>query len=369
MKLQLFYQVILCYDKNNNNLNLSKGHFIMQKIFTSTKYISTFTTLAFLAVLLYFLNTNQSTNPISKTELVLGTVSTITIYDSNNIDHLDKCFEICREYEKIFSTTDTDSELYQLNQTFELQSKESILISKELFTLLESSIHYSQISNGSFDPTIAPLSLLWNFSNSTTPPSDSQISKNLQLIGYKNITCSNNTVSNNLTGIKLDLGGIAKGYIADRLKDYLISQDIQSAIIDLGGNILCIGEKQKDTPFRIAIKKPFDTSSPLATLSIKDKSIVTCGIYERYYEYNDILYHHILDPKTGYPVQNNLHSVTIISNDSITADALSTTCFCLGLENTITLLEEFPDVHAIFVTNDNQIITTPNLENDIKIEF
>ena len=152
---------------------------------------------------------------------------------------------------------------------------------------------------------------------------------------------------------QISLGFIAKGYIADKLKEYLLSENIRSAIINLGGNLLAVGVKPDGSPFQFGIQKPFDTQgTPVTVLSVSDKSAVSSGIYERYFYQNQVLYHHILDASDGYPVQNNLLGVTILSDSSTVGDALSTTCFVLGPEEGMQLIESLDEVEAVFVTKD-----------------
>ena len=153
-------------------------------------------------------------------------------------------------------------------------------------------------------------------------PSDAQIQSELSHVNYRNIQINGNDVMLTDSNAKLDLGGIAKGFIADKMKAYLQSKKITSGIINLGGNVLTVGEKSDGSDYTVGIQKPFDESGePICTVKIKDKSVVTSGIYERYYRVDGKLYHHILDTTTGYPVKNNLYSVTIISDSSCDGDA------------------------------------------------
>ena len=179
---------------------------------------------------------------------------------------------------------------------------------------------------------------------------------------------SSNKVTLKTNDTAIELGAIAKGYIADRLKDYLVSQNVKSAIINLGGNVLCIGGKPDDSSFKIGIQKPFaDRSETIAVMDIKDKSVVSSGVYERCFEKNGTLYHHLLNPKTGYPYNNGLIAVTIISDQSVDGDALSTTCFALGLEDGLKLAESLDDVQAFFVTSDYEIHYTKDFQKEITV--
>ena len=157
----------------------------------------------------------------------------------------------------------------------------------------------------------------------------------------------------------IDLGGIAKGYMADQLKEYLLAEGVTSAIINLGGNVLTVGEKPDGSSFHIGIQKPFDKqNATITSVSVKDSSVVTSGSYERYFKIDDTIYHHILNTETGFPCDNGLLSVTILSEKSIDGDVLSTACFALGLEEGQKLIESLEDIDAIFVTQDYEIIDT-----------
>lgn len=148
---------------------------------------------------------------------------------------------------------------------------------------------------------------------------------------YRKVHVNGNTVTFDPLGMGLDLGAIAKGYIADRLKDYLTGQGVKSALINLGGNVLCIGERPDQTPFRIGVRKPFgEISETLTVCEITDQSLVSSGSYERYFERDGRLYHHILNPDSGYPYDNGLCAVSIRSDSSLAGDALSTVVFALG---------------------------------------
>ena len=167
--------------------------------------------------------------------------------------------------------------------------------------------------------------------------------------------------------IQFDVGAIAKGYIADRLKDFLVKKGVNSAIINLGGNVLCIGSKPDGTPFKVGIQKPFaDRNETEAVMDIAGKSVVSSGIYERCFKQGGKLYHHILNPQTGYPYDNGLISVTIISDQSVDGDALSTTCFALGLKDGLKFAEK-KGVQAVFITEDYELHYTDGFQDEINV--
>lgn len=339
----------------------------------------------------------ESQEPISTTAVKLNTAVTVTIYDSQDRNLLTECMNLCDKYEKIFSRTASDSELYQLNHR-ELMpvagTTDTYQVSASLAELVRKGLYYSELSDGAFDIAIEPLTSLWDFTaEDPQVPEDSLIQEALSKCDYHNISVSdentndtttddgrannsdtdnNNANSNQITlkttDTAIELGAIAKGYIADRLKDYLLSQNVKSAIINLGGNVLCIGGKPDGSSFKIGIQKPFaDRSETIAVMDIKDKSVVSSGIYERCFEQDGTLYHHLLNPETGYPYDNGLIAVTIISDESVDGDALSTTCFALGLEDGMKLAESLDDVQAFFVTSDYEVHYTKDFQKEITV--
>lgn len=314
-----------------------------------------------------------SQEPVSATAIKLNTAVTVTIYDSQDRELLTECMNLCDKYEKIFSRTASDSELYQLNHrelTPVAGTEDTFQVSNPLAELIRKGLYYSELSEGAFDIAIEPLTSLWDFTaEDPQVPEDRLIQKALTKCDYHNVSVSdNNEVILKTEDTAIELGAIAKGYIADRLKDYLISQGVKSAIINLGGNVLCIGGKPNDSSFKIGIQKPFaDRSETIAVMDIKDKSVVSSGVYERCFEQDGTLYHHLLNPRTGYPYDNGLIAVTIISDESVDGDALSTTCFALGLEDGMKLAESLDNVQAFFVTSDYEIHYTKDFQKEITV--
>lgn len=300
--------------------------------------------------------------PLSKTDFYFDTVVSVTLYDCTDSSVLDGVFDICRQYENICSRTSHDSELYKLNNRLlpTLSNNNTrYLISQELYSMIEAGIRYGEISGGSFDISIAPATSLWDFkSNEASIPDDELLADALTHVSYQRIhlhpDCSISFDDNKAT---IDLGGLAKGYIADRIREYLLQNNVHSATIALGGNIVCIGDKLGE-PFVIGIQKPFDLQGKaITTIEECDKSVVTSGIYERYFEKEGTIYHHLLNPATGYPIDNDLASVTVISDSSLDGDCLSTYLFSLGLDKGLEYAKAHDDIEVIFVDKDNKIHT------------
>lgn len=304
-------------------------------------------------------------SPISGSDFYFDTVISITIYDSDSEKLLKDCFDMASKYEQMLSKTIEGSDIWEINHA----KGAKVSIHPETFELLTRALTFSELTCGKLDLTIGSVSELWNFSSDNDThivPDQEQIENLLSHVDYHTLKLEedNGKQYAYLTDpyAQIDLGFIAKGYIADQMKEYLKRESVNSAIINLGGNVLTVGSKPDGTNFKIGIRKPFgDTSAPIEVLSVSDKSVVTSGIYERYFYQNNRLYHHILDTHTGYPISNHLYSVTIISDSSMDGDALSTACLILGLEKGLQLIENTPNCEALFITDDYEIISSSGL--------
>ena len=266
------------------------------------------------------------------------------------------CRSICDDIQHTFSRTDEDSELYAVNH----RAEEKVEVSSELAQLVQAGLDYYEISDGRFDITVAPLSELWDFkSGDQIIPEETDIQSALRKVDASAVHVESDKASDQTvwyltfdrSDTMIDLGALVKGYAADRLADYLKENGVISGLINLGGNVYAIGTKSDGSAWKIGIQKPFDTDI-IDAVEVTDQSVVTSGVYERCFEKDGVLYHHILDPRTGYPVQNNLWGVSIISDSSLTGDALSTVCMLLGQEPAMELIRQTDGVRAIFVDSD-----------------
>ena len=296
-----------------------------------------------------------SKEPVSDTGFYFDTVVSITLYNVENDDLIQDCFSLMADYEAMLSRTRENSDVWNINHS----QGEPVEVSADTASLIETALHYAEVSGGAFDITIAPVTDLWDFQGEGEHalPAPEELEEAISHVGYENIVLNGTTVTLKDPEAALDLGGIAKGYIADRLKAFLVSKGVTSGFIDLGGNLLTIGVKPDGSNWKMGVRKPFaqTTSELCATVSIADDSLVTSGTYERYFEMDGTLYHHILNKETGYPVSNGLTSVSIISSSSVDCDALSTTCFLLGLEEGLELIESLEDTEALFITEDGTL--------------
>lgn len=284
-------------------------------------------------------------NDNSETRFVLDTVATLTAdCDSKT---LAGAFGLCENYEQKLSRTVQSSDVYKLNNGtgfFE--------ISPETVEIIDRSLFYSEISGGKFDITVYPVSSLWDFKNQVIPSKD-EIAEALKNVDYESIEINGNSV--NLNGAKIDLGGIAKGYIADKVTEYLKTNGATRGIVNLGGNVVVFGKK-----YKVGIQRPFG-DDVISVIEVENKSCVTSGIYQRYIKNDDKIYHHIIDTKTGCGVENELASVTVIGNSSLDCDALSTVCMLLGTEEGLNLIESTPDTEAVFIDKNENITLSDGL--------
>ncbi len=310
----------------------------------------------------------NSKQPISRTEIFMSTPVSITIYDGGNENILDKAFKKVEEVEDLVSINKENTEISELNKNAGVGK---VKLSDISYDILKKGLEYSKLSNGSYDITIGPLVKLWNIGfEDAKVPSQDEINEIIDNIDYNNIEINDSTKEVFLTkkGMEIDLGSIAKGYIADEIANILKQEGVHRAIIDLGGNIYALGSKSSDSNWKIGIQNPFnDRGEVVGGIEVSNKTVVTSGIYERFIEEDGVKYHHILNPKTGYPYETDVAGVSIITDKSIDADALSTLTFTKGLEKGLKFIEGLDNVDAIFITNDKKIYITENIRDSFKL--
>ncbi len=331
----------------------------------------------------------KSAKNSSQTRLALGTVCKISLYEKGSDELYEKLFERVSQIENLMSTTINESEISRLNEAsrnalLENSSVSDFPISFETYSVLEEALQIARMSNGAFDPSIGALVKLWNINSLTLTddgtygpeilPSKEQIERAINLVDYKAVDLHEKDgryfVSLKKSGLQIELGGIAKGYAADELVKILRENDVKKALIDLGGNIYAYGAKDVEgefaQPWKIGIKNPFQNDhGAMMVVSCVDKSVVTSGAYERFFMVAGKRYHHILDPKSGYPSQSDLESVSIISENSMLSDSLSTTCFVMGFDKASEFMKNFEDVKYIFIKSDGSIES--NCSDELKI--
>lgn len=318
------------------------------------------------SVVLVFVSANLSSCAApepSRTEFVLGTVCTVSLFDKGKASIYSEIFARLREIETRMSANTEDSEVAEINRNAGIKPTP---VHADLVELVSIALKYAEASGGAFDPTIGPLVKLWGIgSDSARVPTRPEIDAVLPLVDYRDLSVDRpaSTVYLRRTGMRLDLGAAAKGYAADELVEILVKHKIPRAIIDLGGNVLVYGEKKGGLPWRVGVQDPTDDRGDyIGVLTTKNKTLVTSGVYERFLEVDGKRYHHILETKTGYPVENGLLSVTIVADASVDADCLSTAVFALGAEQGKQLVESMAGIEAVFVWEDRTVRITPGLE-------
>ena len=344
---------------------------------------------------------NQNYTGISKTGFYLDTICAITVYGvdrSSVLGHelaaaadeaeqtrlvhqlITDAFLECDRYEKLLSKTIESSEISQINDA----SGQTVEVSTETAEVIEKGIWYGKVSDGLFDITIGKASALWDFHEAedvggdasaaeSLLPDEADLADAVKHVDYHQVAVNGLSVKLADPDMEIDLGGIAKGYIADRVTEFLEERGVVSAVVDLGGNIVAIGGKtsgllaedaaESESVFNIGIKDPqSETGELLAVFPVHDKTVVTSGTYERFLIQDGVKYHHILDPATGWPINNDVLSVTIIAPKGSAADAdgLSTTCLALGVEKGMELIESlnYMGVEAVFVDAEGEIHKT-----------
>lgn len=293
---------------------------------------------------------------------LMGTTVSLKLF-VENLTAVSAVFNAIEQLEARLTVNRYHSEVMSINHA---AGKQPVAVSKLVFDLISQAKAASLLPDSKFNLAIGPLVKLWKIGfNGHSIPEKDEIARRLILTNPHHIELNrtNQTVYLAKTGMEIDLGAIAKGYIADIIKLLLAQYNIFQAIINCGGNVLTIGYSPitADKQWHIGLKRPFaEANNLLGIIHVEDKSVVTSGIYERYFISNDQLYHHILDPHTGYPLNNELHSVTIISDNSLTGDIYSTIFYGLGIRQGLSELKKKQNIGVIFVTRDKKIIIQSN---------
>ena len=301
--------------------------------------------------------------PVSREFFCLDTVCTITVYgqsQSKAEDIIAAAVEMCEEYENMLSRTVRDSDVDRINTA----GCRPVEVSDDTVAVIEKGIEFGRLSDGKFDITIGAVSTLWDF-DAGVLPADEDIQEALKTVDYKQITIDGNKVALGIEGAKLDLGGIAKGYIADRVTDLLKDNGVEQGIINLGGNVVTIGEKDEGTPWTVGIERPYsDRTAVIGALEVTDETVTTSGVYERCFNESGRLYHHVLDPETGYPMETAAEAVTVQGPSGMSAesDAFGTMFLMLGKDASEKILEKYPDFRVAFVDSEDKITVLNDME-------
>lgn len=299
---------------------------------------------------------------------VFGTLVSLKLYEPVADSVFQAVFDDLRDVDNRMTVKGISSELTAVNQA---AGKTPVTVSEDTYRVIEVAKKYAEESEGAFDITIFPVVDLWGIGTEhARVPSPEEVEAALKNTGYQDLILDPETHSVFLkrTGMGLDLGGIAKGYAADRTAEKLKSLGVTQGIINMGGNIVAMGTKADGSPWKIGIQNPMtDRGEYIGIVNAVDQTVVTSGIYERYFEVDNQRYHHIVDTRTGYPADNELAGISILTNSSIDADALSTTCFVLGAEKALAFINARPGVDALLITKDKRVMMTEGFKKSFKL--
>lgn len=302
------------------------------------------------------------------TFFALGTVNSIEVFDGRKAGAVREAAERVFEINGRMSAFLPDSDLSRIGRT---AGEGFRRVHPDTFRLLQRAVEFGNLTEGAFDITVRPLADLWGINRKGDfVPSEAEIREALKLVDYRSVRLDRGSQSCRLEkkGQAIDLGGIAKGFAADEVKRILTENGVGSALINLGGNIAAVGSRPDGSPWTVGIQNPLaPRGESIGYLSVRDKTVVTSGCNERFFIKNGVRYHHILDPRTGRPVQNSLLSVTAVCSCSADADALTTALFILGPGKSVPLIRKF-GIEAVFIFKDLSAAMTPGLKGRITFE-
>jgi len=314
-----------------------------------------------------------SPHPVKKDATIkefysLGTIIQFKVYGNKAERAIDKATDRIKDIDNKMSVFKDYSQLSKINHNAGIRAAK---VDKDTYFVIRKAVEYSVLSGGAFDPTIRPVVGLWGIqTDHARIPNNDEIDAGINLVNYKDIILDEKDSSIMLKREKqeLDVGAIAKGFAADEVKNVFKKNKIKSALINLGGNIFAMGNKIDGTPWNIGIQDPLKSRGEIVlSISVKNKSVVTSGNYERYFIHNGKRFHHIIDPLTGNPSEKGILSTTIVSDHSIDGDALSTCAFVMGLNRGMALIESIKGVDAIFITENKIVYSTSGIKENLSL--
>ena len=294
--------------------------------------------------------------PREKTKFMMGTVITITVYDVNKPDdYVDQAiaaaFEAIARVNHLASVYDDSSEISLVNRE---AGNRYVEVDSNLFKIIQQSQKFAELSAGAFDITVSPLIKLWDYHNPNLQvPSAVDIQHALSLVNYQDIVLENNRIKFKRPGIKIDLGGIAKGEAVDRAMSVLKKRGITDAMVNIGGNLSAMSSKLTKDKRKVWVRHPRQEGKFYGYFKMDNGSVATSGDYERFFMVDSVRYHHIIDPKTGYPATGCV-STTIRAKNAMLADVLSTTVFVLGPEKGMQLIDQLEGVDGVIIFEENK---------------
>ena len=312
----------------------------------------------------------KTAEPVSRQSFYFDTICSISVYDMEEMGEeeaanaIENAFSLCGRYESLLSRTKEGTDIYRINHA----GGKAVECDPDTVDVIRKGLYYSELSEGRFDITIGKVSDLWDFhAEEPQVPSDNALKEAAATVDWRGVSIDGNSVKLENPETHIDLGGIAKGYIADKVSEQLRSDGVTSAIISLGGNIVCIGKKaagSDEKPFRIGIEKPYSEQTEIVgTVDAENETVVTSGVYQRYFEKDGLKYHHILDATTGHPAVSDIVGVTLKADEGRSADcdALATILLIMGEEKAMKMIEEMDGFEAFFILENGTFVSTDGM--------
>jgi thiamine biosynthesis lipoprotein len=340
-----------------------------------TKFLASLLSILILLTLLSGCGIDQTPESVSETRFLLNTVCILTIHSladqSSSLSDmttkqaiLADAFDLISRYEALFSVTIEGSDIWRINHA----NAEEVPVSPPTIDILNQSLYFSELSDGMFDVTIGQLTSLWNSSDDLSYI-ENALPALRETVDYRQIELFENTVRLNNPQARIDLGGIAKGFIADRVAEFFIENGVESAIINLGGDIVTLGTAPESRLWRIAVREPFGSAEDrdfFGIINIGMGAVVSSGIYERFFELDGVIYHHIIDPFTGFPANTDVVGATVVAENTITGDVLASIIVLIGSEKAEVLLNQASGfIGAILILDNDDYIIIGDFEFEI----
>ena len=316
-------------------------------------------------------NSNQNKDEVAEADaFAMGTVISQKVYGKNGQAVIDETNKKMADLEALLTFNAPEGDIYKLNEN---AGKKNVALDPETVKIINKAQEISELSKGAFDVTIGPVVKSWGIgTNQEHVPTKEELKKLLTLVNYKDLYVDEKSAGLKKAGQMVDLGGIAKGYAGDVARDIYKKNGIQSAFINLGGNVVTLGNKPDGSPWRVGIRNPrpsgIEGGEIVGAVSVTGKAVVTAGDDQRYFEADGQRYHHIIDPHTGYPARSDLMSVTLVTDSSLDADAIDTAVFILGLEKGKELIRQYGGIEAVFITTDKKIYVTEGLKGSFTFQ-
>lgn len=311
----------------------------------------------------YTKNTEKSAEQ-SISFFAMDTYMEFTAYGEDAKSAITTARDKIADLELLWSVTDENSDVYAINHS----DGQAIEVSAETAEILEFTLGMSERTNGALDPTVYPILSAWGFTTGENCiPTRDEINVLLSLVDYKNVVLDGNTVQLAVSGM-LDLGAVGKGYAGDIAAEILRKNGISSALLNLGGNVQTVGSRPDGSDWRIGLQDP-NGKGKIGVIEVSDLAVVTSGAYERFFIGDDgNRYGHIIDPATGYPIDNGLLSVTVIAKEGKLCDALSTSLFVMGLDKATEYWRQNHDFDMILITDEGDIYLTAGINDSFTLD-